>query len=47
MRSSSKPTIYIRRSNSSQLVVGVYVDDLAITGPDRNEICMFKEEMTA
>jgi hypothetical protein len=29
------------------LVVGVYVDDLVITGPDRKEICMFKEDMTA
>jgi hypothetical protein len=47
MRSSSKPTIYTRRSNSSQLIVGVYVNDLVITGPDRKEICMFKEEMAA
>jgi hypothetical protein len=47
VRSSSEPAIYTRRSNSSQLVVGVYVDDLVITGPDRKEICMFKKEMAA
>jgi hypothetical protein len=47
VRSSSEPAIYTRRSNSSQLVVGVYVDDLVITGPDRKEICMFKKEMVA
>jgi hypothetical protein len=47
VRSLSEPAIYTRRSNSSQLVVGVYVDDLVITGPDRREICMFKKEMAA
>jgi hypothetical protein len=30
-----------------QLVVGVYVDDLIITGSDRNNIRSFKEEMAA
>jgi hypothetical protein len=30
-----------------QLVVGVYVDDLIITGSDRNNIKSFKEEMAA
>jgi hypothetical protein len=28
-------------------VVGVYVDDLIITGSDRDNIRSFKEEMTA
>jgi hypothetical protein len=27
-KSSSEPAIYLRRNNKSQLVVGVYVDDL-------------------
>jgi hypothetical protein len=45
VRSSFEPAINTRRSNPSQLVVGVYVDDLVITGPDRKEIHMFKEEM--
>jgi hypothetical protein len=30
-----------------QLVVGVYVDDLIITGSDRDNIRSFKEEMAA
>jgi hypothetical protein len=30
-----------------QLVVGVYIDDLIITGSDRNNIRSFKEEMAA
>jgi hypothetical protein len=29
-----------------QLVVGVYVDDLIITGSDRDNIRSFKEEMS-
>jgi hypothetical protein len=45
MKSSSEPVIYIRKSGSSQLIVGVYVDDLVITGPDRSGICSFKKEM--
>jgi hypothetical protein len=47
VRSSYEPAIYTRRSNSTQLVVGVYVDDLVITGPDKEEICMLEEEMAA
>jgi hypothetical protein len=47
MRSSSKPVIYTRKSKSSQLFVGVYMDDLVITGPDNEDICMFKKEMVA
>jgi hypothetical protein len=30
-----------------QLVVGVYIDDLIITGSDRDNIRSFKEEMAA
>jgi hypothetical protein len=47
VRSPSEPAIYIRRSDSSQLIVGVYVDDLVITGPHKGEICKFKKEMAA
>jgi hypothetical protein len=35
VRSLSEPAIYIRRSDSSQLTVGVYVDDLVIIGPHK------------
>jgi hypothetical protein len=45
MRRSSKPVIYTRKNKSSQLIVGIYVDDLVITGPDSEDICMFKKEM--
>jgi hypothetical protein len=37
VRSSSELAIYTRRSNTSQLVVGVYVDDIVIIGPDRKK----------
>jgi hypothetical protein len=33
MKSSSEPAIYIRKSESSQLIVGMYVDDFVITRP--------------
>jgi hypothetical protein len=45
MRSLSKPAIYIRRSNSSKLTVGVYVNDLVVIGTHKEEICKFKREM--
>jgi hypothetical protein len=38
--------IYFWQNENVQLVVGVYVDDLIITGSDRNNIRSFKEEMT-
>jgi hypothetical protein len=46
-RTSSEHTIYIRRNGNVQLVVGVYVDDLIITGSDCDNIWSFKEEMAA
>jgi hypothetical protein len=45
MKSPSEPAIYTRKSGSSQLVVGVYVDDLVITGADGDDINCFKQEM--
>jgi hypothetical protein len=42
----SEHAIYVRRNGNVQLVVGVYVDDLIITGSDRDNIKSFKEEMT-
>jgi hypothetical protein len=44
-RTPSKHAIYVRRNDNVQLVVGVYVDDLIITGSDRDNIRSFKEEM--
>jgi hypothetical protein len=45
-RTPSEHVIYVRRNGDVQLVVGVYVDDLVITGSDRDDIRSFKEEMT-
>jgi hypothetical protein len=39
--------IYVWWNSNVQLVVGVYVDDLIITGLDRDNIRSFKEEMAA
>jgi hypothetical protein len=46
-RTLSKHAIYVWRNGNVQLVVGVYVDDLIITGSDRDNIMSFKEEMAA
>ena len=37
--------VYTRKHNTESLVVGVYVDDLIITGPNLSEIVKFKGEM--
>ncbi|GJR24787.1 leucine-rich repeat protein [Tanacetum coccineum] len=37
--------VYTRRSKTSTLIVGVYVDDLIITGTPRKEIDVFKSQM--
>jgi hypothetical protein len=39
--------IYVRWNGNVQLVVGVYVDDIIITGSNRYNIRSFNEEMTA
>jgi hypothetical protein len=44
-RTPSEHAIYVRRNGNVQLVVGVYVDDLIITGSDRDNIRSFKEEI--
>ena len=47
VRSTSDHAIYCRGSGVERLVVGVYVDDLVITGTNSSSIKKFKEEMTA
>nr|GEY05397.1 ribonuclease H-like domain, reverse transcriptase, RNA-dependent DNA polymerase [Tanacetum cinerariifolium] len=37
--------VYIKRSKTSTLIVGVYVDDLIITGTPRKELEVFKSQM--
>ena len=44
-RSSSEHGVYMRTRGASRLIVGVYVDDLVITGHGNNEIQAFKSEM--
>jgi hypothetical protein len=46
-RTPSEYTIYARQNANVQLVVGVYIDDLIITGSDRDNIRSFKEEMAS
>jgi len=45
VRSKLDHAVYRRSSKSSFLLVGVYVDDLIISGPDVQDIRMFKSEM--
>jgi hypothetical protein len=45
--STSEHTVYARGQGNSWLLVGVYVDDLVITGTDAAEIAKFKKQMTA
>jgi hypothetical protein len=44
-RCPSEPAIYTRRVDGKQVVIGVYVDDLMITGASRGDIKQFKSEM--
>ncbi|KAL6647280.1 hypothetical protein ACP70R_014717 [Stipagrostis hirtigluma subsp. patula] len=46
-RSPSEHAVYIRRNGDAQLVVGVYVDDLVITGSSCDDIRLFKKEMAS
>jgi hypothetical protein len=47
LRCPSEPAIYCRGNKGGvRLVVGVYVDDLIITGNSKSEIMKFKSEMT-
>ncbi|KAG8045869.1 hypothetical protein GUJ93_ZPchr0008g13357 [Zizania palustris] len=44
-RSTTEHAIYTRRNGDKQLVLGVYVDDLVITGASCSDIKLFKKEM--
>jgi hypothetical protein len=46
-RTPSKHVIYVQRNSNVQLVVGVYINDLNITGSNHDNIRSFKEEMEA
>lgn len=40
-----KPAVYKRHNVGGMLVVGVYVDDLIVTGTSDKEIAQFKKQM--
>ena len=44
-RSSQEHAVYFRRSGTSCLIIGVYVDDLIITGTENHQIEDFKAQM--
>lgn len=44
-RSTAEHAVYARGNKKGRLLVGVYVDDLIITGSDEHEIELFKEQM--
>ena len=43
--SPSEHAMYARGTRRSRLLLGVYVDDLIVTGADKEEIGRFKKEM--
>ena len=45
VRSEEEHAVYKKGSGSSLLLLGVYVDDLIICGPNKNKIVEFKEQM--
>jgi hypothetical protein len=45
-RSESEHAVYHRGNGDQLLLVGVYVDDLIITGASQEEVAKFKQEMT-
>jgi hypothetical protein len=44
-RSPLEHAVYLRNSGKATLIVGVYVDDLIITGTNNNDIAAFKDQM--
>ena len=46
-RCASEHALYTRRRGKEHLIVGVYVDDLIITGARASDIARFKEEMAS
>ena len=44
-RSSQEHVVYFKRSGTSRLIIGIYVDDLIITGTENHQIEDFKAQM--
>ena len=47
IRCATEHALYTRRRGKEELVVGVYVDDLIVTGSRAEDIDGFKREMAA
>ena len=45
-KSNYEQSLYLKRSDANTLIVGVYVDDLIVTGSSSTVIETFKAEMT-
>jgi hypothetical protein len=43
----TEPAVYTRGKGLSKVILGVYVDDLIVTGGDPREIGVFKQQMTS
>ena len=46
-RCATEHVLYMRRRGKEELVVGMYVDDLIVTGVRTEDINSFKREMAA
>jgi len=44
---ASEPAVYTRGVGKARVILGVYVDDLIVTGSDPSEIATFKKQMTS
>jgi hypothetical protein len=44
-RCAQEQAVYTRGTGSAGLIVGVYVDDLIVTGENSSEITIFKQQM--
>jgi hypothetical protein len=45
-RSEEEHAVYKKGSGDTLLLLGVYVDDIIISGPDKNKINQFKQQMS-
>lgn len=43
---ASEQAVYIRGTSVSTVIIGVYVDDIIVTGSDIKQIALFKQQMT-
>lgn len=46
IRCAHEYSVYIKKNNGSLLIIGVYVDDLLVTGSCPKEVQSFKEDMS-